>query len=165
MLGVGLDWAESFHDVALGVPGKGMIEQLRFDHGPAGIQRLISRCLELEPDSAEVRVVVETRHGLLAEALSDAGFTVLPINPDLVAAAARPRRRMMPKTHGSAACSPWMPTWSCANSSPTARTAPNCGPLPVTMSAPPATNGAWATGCAPTCSRSSAPRSTSPTAT
>jgi transposase len=93
VLGVGLDWAESFHDVALGVPGKGVIEQFRFDHGPAGIHRLISRCLELEPDPAEVRVVIETRHGLLVEALSDAGFTVLPVNPDLVARRRGPAKK------------------------------------------------------------------------
>ena len=52
MLGVGLDWAESFHDVALGVPGKGVIERFRIDHGPAGVQRLVARCLALEPDPA-----------------------------------------------------------------------------------------------------------------
>jgi polyisoprenoid-binding protein YceI len=32
-------------------------------------------------------VVLETRHGLLVEALVDAGFTVVPVNPDLVAPA------------------------------------------------------------------------------
>jgi transposase len=93
VLGVGLDWAESFHDVALGVPGKGVIEQFRIDHGPAGVARLIGRCLELEPDPAEVRVVLETRHGLLVETLTDAGFTVLPVNPDLVARRRGPARK------------------------------------------------------------------------
>jgi transposase len=93
LLGVGIDWAESFHDVALGVPGKGVIEQFRFDHGPAGVQRLVGRCLELEPDPAEVRVVLETRHGLLVEALMDAGFTVLPVNPDLVARRRGPAKK------------------------------------------------------------------------
>lgn len=68
MLGIGIDWAESFHDVALGVPGQGVTEQFRFGHGPAGVRRLVARCLELEPDPAEVRVVLETRHGLLAVA-------------------------------------------------------------------------------------------------
>jgi transposase len=85
VLGVGVDWAESFHDVALGRRGEGVIEQFRVEHGPAGVQRLVARCLELEPGPAEVRVVLETRHGLLVEALVDAGFTVLPVNPDLVA--------------------------------------------------------------------------------
>lgn len=93
MLGVGVDWAESFHDVALGRPGEGVIEQFRIEHGPAGVQHLVSRCLELEPDPAEVRVVLETRHGLLVEALVDAGFTVLPVNPDLVARRRGPAKK------------------------------------------------------------------------
>ena len=93
MLGVGVDWAESFHDVALGQPGAGVIDQFRIDHGPAGVARLIARCAELEPDPAEVRVVLETRHGVLVEALVDAGFTVLPVNPDLVARRRGPARK------------------------------------------------------------------------
>jgi transposase len=93
LLGVGIDWAESFHDVALGVPGKGVIEQFRVEHGPAGVGRLVARCLEAEPDPAEVRVVLETRHGLLVEALVDAGFTVLPVNPDLVARRRGPAKK------------------------------------------------------------------------
>ena len=93
MLGVGVDWAESFHDVALGRPGEGVIEQFRIEHGPAGVARLTARCLELEPDPAEVRVVLETRHGLLVEALADAGFTVLPVNPGLVARRRGPAKK------------------------------------------------------------------------
>jgi transposase len=93
VLAVGLDWAESFHDVALGRPGKGVIEQFRIDHSLAGVTRLVGRCLELEPDPAEVRVVIETRHGLLVEALADAGFTVLPVNPDLVARRRGPAKK------------------------------------------------------------------------
>lgn len=93
MLGVGLDWAEDYHDVALGLPGKGVIEQFRIDHGPAGVTRLVTRCLELEADPAEIRVVIETRHGVLVEALVDAGFTVLPVNPDLVARRRGPAKK------------------------------------------------------------------------
>ena len=93
VLGVGIDWAESFHDVALGRPGEGVMEQFRIEHGPAGVARLVARCLELEPGPAEVRVVLETRHGLLVEALADAGFTVLPVNPDLVARRRGPAKK------------------------------------------------------------------------
>jgi transposase len=93
MLGVGIDWAESFHDVALGQPGKGVIEQFRIDHTVAGVHRLVARCLELEPDPAEVRIVLETRHGVLVEALADAGFTLLPVNPDLVARRRGPAKK------------------------------------------------------------------------
>lgn len=93
MLGVGLDWAEDHHDVALGLPGKGVIEQFRITHGPDGVARLVARCLALEADPAEVRVVLETRHGVLVEALVDAGFTVLPVNPDLVARRRGPAKK------------------------------------------------------------------------
>jgi transposase len=93
VLGVGVDWAESFHDVALGRPGEGVMEQFRIEHGPAGVARLVARCLELEPDPAEVRVVLETRHGLLVEALTEAGFTVLPVNPGLVARRRGPAKK------------------------------------------------------------------------
>lgn len=93
VLGVGLDWAEEFHDIALGTVERGVIEQFRIEHGPAGIDRLIGRCLELEADPAEVRVVLETRHGLLVEALIDAGFTVVPVNPDIVARRRGPARK------------------------------------------------------------------------
>lgn len=93
VLGVGIDWAEEFHDVALGTLEKGVIEEFRIDHGPDGVTRLVARCLALEPDPAEVRVVLETRHGLLVEALIDAGFAVVPVNPDLVARRRGPARK------------------------------------------------------------------------
>jgi transposase len=93
VLGVGIDWAEEFHDIALGTVEKGVVEQFRVEHGPAGVARLVGRCLESEPDPAEVRVVLETRHGLLVEALLDAGFTVVPVNPELVARRRGPARK------------------------------------------------------------------------
>jgi transposase len=93
VLGVGIDWAEEFHDIALGTMEKGVIEQFRIAHNPAGVETLITRCLALEPDPAEVRVVLETRHGLLVEALLDAGFTVIPVNPDVVARRRGPARK------------------------------------------------------------------------
>jgi transposase len=93
VLGVGIDWAGSFHDVAFGRPGEGVIGQFRVEHGLAGVGRLAARCLELEPDPAEVRVVLETRHGPLVEALVDAGFSVLPVNPDLVARRRGPAKK------------------------------------------------------------------------
>lgn len=93
LLAVGIDWAESFHDVALGRPGEGVIEQFRIEHSAAGVGRLVARCLDLEPDPAEIRVVVETRHGVLVETLLDAGFTLLPVNPDLVARRRGPAKK------------------------------------------------------------------------
>jgi len=93
MLGVGIDWAEEFHLVALGKPGEGVIDIRRVEHTPAAVQALLAHIATLEPDPAEVRVVIETRHGLLVERLTDAGFTILPVNPDLIARRRGPARK------------------------------------------------------------------------
>jgi Transposase len=81
VLGVGIDWAEEFHLVALGRPDEGVIEVRRVDHSRAGVGALLRHIAKLEPDAAAVRVVIEARHGLLVEALVDAGFTVVAVNP------------------------------------------------------------------------------------
>lgn len=85
MLGVGIDWAEQFHLVALGSPDDGVSEVVRIEHTAPAVAALIARLGRLQPDPAEVRVVLETSHGMLVEALVDAGYTVLPVNPDLIA--------------------------------------------------------------------------------
>jgi transposase len=93
VLAVGIDWAEQFHLVALGRPGQGVTEVARVEHTPGAVAALLERIATLEPDPAEVRVVLETRHGVLVEQLVDAGFTVLPVNPDLVARRRGPARK------------------------------------------------------------------------
>lgn len=93
MLGVGIDWAEEVHVAALGRPGDGVFDVVPVPHTPEGVDALIKRLVGLEPDAAQVRVVIETRHGLLVERLVDAGFTVLPVNPDLVARRRGPARK------------------------------------------------------------------------
>jgi hypothetical protein len=93
VLGAGIDWAEEFHVVALGSPGEGVIEVVRVEHRPEAVAALVNRIAGLEPDPAQVRVVIETRHGLLVEALVDAGYTVLPVNPELVSRRRGPARK------------------------------------------------------------------------
>jgi transposase len=93
VLGVGIDWAEEFHVVALGSPGEGVTEVVRVEHRPEAVAALVNRIAGLEPDPAEVRVVIETRHGLLVEALVAAGYTVLPVNPELVSRRRGPARK------------------------------------------------------------------------
>jgi transposase len=93
VLGVGIDWAQAFHDIALGTAEKGVIQQFRIEHSPAGIERLIMRVWRWSRIRLQIRVVLETRHGLLVEALVDAGFTVVPVNPDLVARRRGPARK------------------------------------------------------------------------
>jgi transposase len=93
VLGVGIDWAEEFHLVALGRPGEGVIQIRRIEHTPAAVTDLLADIARLEPDPAEVRVVLETRHGMLVERLVDAGVTVLPVNPELVARRRGPAKK------------------------------------------------------------------------
>jgi transposase len=93
VLGVGIDWAEEFHLVALGRPGEGVVQVLRIEHRPDAVAALVERITRLEADSAEVRVVIETRHGVLVEALVEAGYTVLPVNPELVSRRRGPARK------------------------------------------------------------------------
>jgi len=93
VLGIGIDWAEEFHLVALGRPAEGVIEVVRVEHHPKAVSALVARIAGLEPDPAGVRVVIETRHGLLVEALVAAGYTVLPVNPELVSRRRGPARK------------------------------------------------------------------------
>jgi transposase len=93
VLGVGIDFAEEFHVVALGRPGEGVIEIFRVEHTPEHLSRLCDQIAALESDPTEVRVVLETRHGMLVEALLDAGYVVMPVNPDLVARRRGPARK------------------------------------------------------------------------
>ena len=93
MLAVGIDWAEEFHLVALGRPDEGVVEVRRVEHTPAAVDQLIDRIAVDEPDPGEVRVVIETRHGLLVERLVDAGYVVLPVNPELVSRRRGPARK------------------------------------------------------------------------
>lgn len=93
MLAVGIDWSEEFHLVALGRPGEGVFEVERVEHSPKALDALCARIAQLEPDPAEVRVVLETRHGLLVERLLDTGYVVVPVNPDLVARRRGPAKK------------------------------------------------------------------------
>ena len=93
MLGVGIDWAEDANQVALGRPSEGVIEEFSIAHRPESVSGLIERISSLEPDPAEVRVAIETKHGHLVEALVEAGYAVVPVNPDLVARRRGPARK------------------------------------------------------------------------
>ena len=104
MLGVGIDWAEEFHLVAIGRPGDGVFDVSRVEHDPRSIDALIVRIARLEPDPAEVRVVLETSYGMLVERLLDAGFTVVPVNPDLVARRRGPAKKKDDEEDARIAC-------------------------------------------------------------
>jgi hypothetical protein len=57
-----------------GHSAEGVIQVLRVEHSPAAVDQLVAQIATLEPDPAEVWVVLETRHGLLVERLLDAGY-------------------------------------------------------------------------------------------
>src|SRR5215207_3133031 len=151
VLGVGIDWAEAFHLVALGHPDEGVIQVLRVEHTPTAVDRLIAQIAAMEPDPAEVRVVLETRHGLLVERLLDAGYTVLPVNPDLVARRRGPARKKDDAEDARIACLLALDRHTALRPLiPMGSRPPSCGPSPATTSAPPETSGGWVTGCAKT---------------
>jgi hypothetical protein len=43
VLGVGIDWAEEFHLVALGRPGEGVFDVARVEHTPGATDALVAR--------------------------------------------------------------------------------------------------------------------------
>lgn len=47
VLGVGIDWAEEFHLVALGRPGDGVFDVARVEHNHAALRALGNRWLEV----------------------------------------------------------------------------------------------------------------------
>jgi Transposase len=83
---------------------RGVIEVRRVDHSRAGVSARLRRIAKLEPDAAAVRVVIEARHGLLVEALVDAGFTVVPVNPELVSRRRGPARKKDDAADARIAC-------------------------------------------------------------
>jgi hypothetical protein len=95
VLRVGIDWAKEVHLVALGRPGEGVIEVVWVGHNPRAVDALVNRVAALELDPAEVRVVIETRHGLLVDRLVDAGFVVVPVNPDLISRRHGPAKKVV----------------------------------------------------------------------
>jgi hypothetical protein len=141
LLGVGIDWAEEFHLVALGRPGDGVFEIFRVEHRPDAVAGLVARIAALEPDPAAVRVVLETRHGALVEALVDAGYVVVPVNPDLVTRRRGPAKKKDDAEDARIACLiAWIGSNGSGPSSPTGTWRPSCVPSPGTTSGPPGTN-------------------------
>lgn len=85
MVFVGIDWSETFHDVAvLDAEGR-QLQGFRIEHGVEGLATLQARLAELTREPAEVVVAVEASHGLLVNALVGSGYAVYPINPRVAA--------------------------------------------------------------------------------
>lgn len=81
----GIDWAEVHHDVALMDQDGIIVARARIDTGAAGFVELLNVIASNGGTATETPVAIETHKNLLVVALTDAGFTVYPINPRAVA--------------------------------------------------------------------------------
>jgi transposase len=90
---VGIDWGDTFHEVAAVDNQGGSGGTLRVPHTAEGLQELVRWLDELSAQAAagdeakqtvdpeRIACIVETSSGLLVTALLDAGFAVYPVNP------------------------------------------------------------------------------------
>jgi len=78
---IGLDWADTHHDVeVLDEAGK-RIGARRFAHSHDGLNELKQFVLSIASQPEELACIVETNHGLLITFLLEAGIPVYPVNP------------------------------------------------------------------------------------
>jgi transposase len=84
MLMVGIDWAEAEHAVCLLATSGAVLRRLRVPHSAAGLRRLRAAIAEAASEPAAVHVALERAHGLLVDALLEAGYTVYGLNPKAV---------------------------------------------------------------------------------
>jgi transposase len=78
---VGLDWADTHHDVeVLDEAGK-RVGVRRFAHSHDGLNALKAFLLSIADLPEQLACIVETNHGLLITFLLEAGIPVYPVNP------------------------------------------------------------------------------------
>jgi transposase len=78
---VGLDWADTHHDVeVLDEAGK-RVGVRRFAHSHDGLNELKEFVLSIATQPEQLACIVETNHGLLITFLLEAGIPVYPVNP------------------------------------------------------------------------------------
>src|SRR5215470_9663113 len=81
---VGLDWADTHHDVeVLDEAGKRMGAR-RFAHSHQGLNELRQFVLSVVTSPDQLACIVETNHGLLITFLLEAGIPVYPVNPKTI---------------------------------------------------------------------------------
>jgi len=80
---VGLDWADTHHDVEVLDEGGKRVGTRRFAHSHEGLHELQAFLLGIAAAPDQLACIVETTHGLLITFLLEAGFPVYPVNPKL----------------------------------------------------------------------------------
>src|SRR5712692_9286508 len=78
---VGLDWADTHHDVVVLDEAGRRVGSRRFAHSHEGLNELKLFLLGIAASPEELACIVETNHGLLITFLLEAGIPVYPVNP------------------------------------------------------------------------------------
>ena len=81
----GIDGAESHHDVALADDSGRIVARARINTGTTGFSELLRLTAEHAGTAENTPIAIETDNNLLVVALTEAGYTVYPINPRAVA--------------------------------------------------------------------------------
>lgn len=78
---VGLDWADTHHDVVVLDEAGRRLASRRFAHSHDGLHELKQFLLGIAASPEQLACILETTHGLLITFLLEAGFPVYPVNP------------------------------------------------------------------------------------
>lgn len=78
---VGLDWADTHHDVIVLDEAGCRVGSRRFAHSHQGLNELKAFLLSIAASPDQLACIVETSHGLLIAFLLEAGIPVYPVNP------------------------------------------------------------------------------------
>ncbi len=78
---VGLDWADTHHDLVVLDEAGHCVGSRRVAHSKQGLEELKQFLLSMAPTPEELACIVETSHGLLITFLLEAGIPVYPVNP------------------------------------------------------------------------------------
>src|SRR5947208_3239775 len=81
---VGLDWADTHHDVVILDEAGKRVAARRFAHSHQGLNELKAFLLSIVPSAEQLACVVETTHGLLITFLLEAGIPIYPVNPKTI---------------------------------------------------------------------------------
>ncbi len=79
----GIDWADRHHDTVVIDEAGRRVAQLRVDHTPQGLKKLVSFLREIAP-LEQIACILETKHGLLITTLLEAGLALYPVNPKTI---------------------------------------------------------------------------------
>jgi transposase len=80
---VGLDWADTDHDVEVLDEAGQRVGARRFAHSHDGLNELKAFLLSIADEPEHLACIVETNHGLLITFLLEAGIPVYPVNPKM----------------------------------------------------------------------------------